>query len=191
MSQGRSKQRRKGGRVTMSNAKKLAAMALVAGMVATPSLAGAGTSSSTTTSAQSSVTLSGLNAAFKTQQQALTQRQALELARLADEWAKKVADRQAAGTAEQAGITSAMNGAVAPVAAKRDADLAAVEMARRGALGDIPGRYDAKRADRQAFIDQMAAQMPAKPHPLSYDAALLVRQQMMAQLKVEQEGLDA
>src|SRR3954454_4092893 len=97
--------RRRGvfGRLVHAHVRRAAAVVLVGSIVLTPTLASAGSNSTTTSTAQSSVTMSGLNASFKTQQQALTQRQQLELARLADGWAKKIAERQAAATVEQAG----------------------------------------------------------------------------------------
>ena len=155
-----------------------------------PALAGS-SSASTTSTPMTPVTMSGLNASFKTQQSALDQRQQLELQRLDAYWAQRVTDRQAQSATDENAIRQAMANATAPVSQKRDSDLAAIEQARRTALAAIPGRYAAKRADRQAFVDQMQAQMPAKPHPLSYDQALIVRQQMQDQMHAEQAPIDA
>src|SRR4051812_4628750 len=79
----RGRRRRRGvfGRLVHTHVRRAAVVVLAGSIVAAPAMAGAA-STSTSTATASSVTLNGLTASFKTQQQALTQRQQLELTRL-------------------------------------------------------------------------------------------------------------
>ncbi len=137
----------------------------------------------------SATDLDSIEASFRSQQDALAERQLLELARLDSYWDQKISEREAEAAAEQADLQRRLDAAVAPVLAQRDDRLADVEARRQSALELVDEVYRTKRAEKEAWVAEHSSDLAADAKPLSDDAAKIVEAEMKEARKAEEEPI--